>query len=44
MRSTRLRGDLDDLGIAYRKRYEDRAYMWTDESFKRGESAAERVV
>lgn len=39
-----VHGYLDDLGIAYCGRYGDWGYMWTDESFKSGESAAERVL
>jgi len=35
---------LDDLGIAYCGRYGDWGYMWTDESFKSGERAAERAL
>ena len=35
---------LDELGIAYCGRYGDWAYMWTDESFKSGERAAERAL
>ncbi len=39
-----VHGYLDDLGIAYCGRYGDWGYMWTDESFKSGERAAERSV
>ncbi len=39
-----VHGYLDDLGIAYCGRYGDWAYMWTDESFKSGEQAAERAL
>jgi protoporphyrinogen oxidase len=35
---------LDDLGIAYCGRYGDWGYMWTDESFKSGEQAAEKAL
>lgn len=35
---------LDDLGIAYCGRYGEWGYMWTDESFKSGELAAERAL
>jgi protoporphyrinogen oxidase len=35
---------LDDLGIAYCGRYGDWGYLWTDESFKSGEQAAERAI
>lgn len=39
-----VHGYLDDLGIAYCGRYGDWGYMWTDESFKSGEMAAERAL
>ena len=39
-----VHGYLDDLGIAYCGRYGDWGYMWTDESFKSGEHAAESVL
>jgi len=39
-----VHGYLDDLGIAYCGRYGDWAYMWTDDSFKSGEKAAERTL
>ena len=39
-----VHGYLDDLGIAYCGRYGDWGYMWTDESFKSGELAAERSL
>ncbi len=39
-----VHGYLDDLGIAYCGRYGDWGYMWTDESFKSGEAAAERAL
>ena len=39
-----VHGYLDDIGIAYCGRYGDWGYMWTDESFKSGERAAERVL
>jgi protoporphyrinogen oxidase len=35
---------LDDLGIAYCGRYGEWGYLWTDESFKSGELAAERAI
>jgi len=35
---------LDDLGIGYCGRYGDWGYMWTDESFKRSEQAAGRIL
>jgi protoporphyrinogen oxidase len=39
-----VHGYLDELGIAYCGRYGDWGYMWTDESFKSGEEAAERAL
>jgi protoporphyrinogen oxidase len=39
-----VHGYLDDLGIAYCGRYGDWGYLWTDESFKSGESAAQRAL
>ncbi len=39
-----VHGYLDELGIGYCGRYGDWGYMWTDESFKSGESAAQRVL
>ena len=39
-----VHGYLDDIGIAYCGRYGDWGYMWTDESFKSGEQAAERAL
>jgi protoporphyrinogen oxidase len=39
-----VHGYLDDLKIAYCGRYGDWGYMWTDESFKSGEQAAEKVL
>jgi protoporphyrinogen oxidase len=39
-----VHGYLDDIGIAYCGRYGDWGYMWTDESFKSGEAAAERAL
>ena len=39
-----VHGYLDDLGIAFCGRYGDWAYMWTDDSFRSGEKAAERAL
>jgi protoporphyrinogen oxidase len=39
-----VHGYLDDIGIAYCGRYGDWGYMWTDESFKSGELAAEKAL
>jgi hypothetical protein len=39
-----VHGYLDDIGIAYCGRYGDWGYMWTDESLKSGELAAEKVL
>jgi protoporphyrinogen oxidase len=35
---------LNELGIAYCGRYGEWGYMWTDESFKSGEQAAEKAL
>jgi protoporphyrinogen oxidase len=39
-----VHGYLDDLGIAYCGRYGDWGYLWTDESFKSGENAAQKTL
>lgn len=39
-----VHGFLDDVGIAYCGRHGDWGYMWTDESFKSGERAAEQAL
>jgi hypothetical protein len=39
-----VHGYLDDLGIAYCGRYGDWGYLWTDESFRNGEQAAEKTL
>ena len=39
-----VHGYLDELGIAYCGRYGDWGYMWTDESFKSGELAAQQCL
>jgi protoporphyrinogen oxidase len=39
-----VHGYLDDVGIRYCGRYGDWGYMWTDESFKSGENAAQKVL
>jgi protoporphyrinogen oxidase len=39
-----VHGYLDDLGIGYCGRYGDWGYLWTDESFKSGELAAEAAL
>ncbi len=39
-----VHGYLDDIGIAYCGRYGDWGYLWTDESFKSGEAAVQRVL
>ncbi len=39
-----VHGYLDSLGIAYCGRYGDWGYLWTDESFKSGENAAQKVL
>ena len=35
---------LADVGVAWCGRYGDWDYMWTDDSFKSGERAAEEVL
>jgi len=35
---------LDDIGIAYCGRYGEWGYLWTDESFKTGETAAQKII
>jgi protoporphyrinogen oxidase len=39
-----VHGYLDDLGIIYCGRYGDWGYLWTDESFRSGENAAQKVL
>jgi hypothetical protein len=39
-----VHGYLDSIGVAYCGRYGDWGYMWTDESFKSGERAAETAL
>ena len=39
-----VHGYLDDIGISYCGRYGDWGYLWTDESFKSGELAAQRAL
>jgi len=39
-----VHGYLDDIGICYCGRYGEWGYLWTDESFKSGEKAAERAL
>lgn len=39
-----VHGYLDEIGIAYCGRYGDWGYLWTDESFKSGELAAESAL
>jgi len=39
-----VHGYLDEIGISYCGRYGDWGYMWTDESFKSGEVAAQRAI
>jgi protoporphyrinogen oxidase len=35
---------LDDLGISYCGRYGEWGYLWTDESFKSGDQAAQKAI
>jgi protoporphyrinogen oxidase len=39
-----VHGYLDEIGVTYCGRYGDWGYLWTDESFKSGESAAQKVL
>lgn len=39
-----VHGYLDDLGIAYCGRYGEWKYIWTDQSFMSGESAAQKIL
>jgi protoporphyrinogen oxidase len=39
-----VHGYLDEIGIAYCGRHGDWGYMWTDESFRSGEQAAEKAL
>jgi protoporphyrinogen oxidase len=39
-----VHGYLDDIGVAYCGRHGDWGYMWTDESFRSGEKAAEKAI
>lgn len=39
-----VHGYLDEIGIAYSGRYGDWGYLWTDESFKTGEIAAQKAL
>jgi protoporphyrinogen oxidase len=38
-----VHGYLDDIGIGYCGRYGDWQYTWTDEAFKSGENAAQKI-
>jgi protoporphyrinogen oxidase len=39
-----VHGYLDDIGIRYCGRYGEWGYQWTDDAFKSGESAAEKIL
>jgi len=39
-----VHGYLDDVGINYCGRFGDWGYLWTDESFKSGENAVQRIL
>ncbi|HTQ50252.1 MAG TPA: hypothetical protein VMJ12_06040, partial [Candidatus Acidoferrales bacterium] len=39
-----VHGYLDEIGINYCGRYGDWGYLWTDESFKSGERAADQAL
>jgi protoporphyrinogen oxidase len=40
----KVHGYLDDIGIAYCGRYGEWGYLWTDEAFKSGENAAQKII
>ena len=39
-----VHGYLNDIGIDYCGRYGDWGYLWTDEAFKSGENAAQKII
>lgn len=39
-----VHGFLDDIGVSYAGRYGEWGYLWTDEAFKSGENAAQKVL
>ena len=39
-----VHGFLDEVDIAYGGRYGEWGYLWTDESFKSGEAAAQKAL
>jgi len=39
-----VHGYLDDIGIDYCGRFGEWGYLWTDESFKSGENAAQKII
>ena len=39
-----VHGYLDEIGVAYCGRYGEWAYLWTDDAFKSGETAAEKAL
>ena len=39
-----VHGYLDDIGINYCGRFGEWGYLWTDESFKSGENAAQKII
>ena len=39
-----VHGYLDDIGVNYCGRFGDWGYLWTDESFKSGENAAQKAI
>ncbi|SMO41708.1 protoporphyrinogen/coproporphyrinogen oxidase [Fodinibius sediminis] len=39
-----VHGFLDDIGVRYCGRYGDWGYQWTDQAFKSGEHAAQKIV
>jgi protoporphyrinogen oxidase len=39
-----VHGYLDDIGVNYCGRFGEWGYLWTDESFKSGENAAQKII
>jgi protoporphyrinogen oxidase len=39
-----VHGYLDDIGVRYCGRYGEWGYLWTDEVFKTGENAAQKII
>ena len=39
-----VHGYLDEIGVSYGGRYGEWGYLWTDEGFKSGEKAAQKMM